>query len=281
MRTLLQPLSLFLLVFQIALLPLNPPPYLPPPAVSICLDRRDDCPRLPRRTVLLLPDLQTLPPAEFHLLVDEAGEHRAVRFSNAVVNLGPGAIEVFGELPAGVAMDDHHRVQIQQKIFRPNGSFVSQEIGALEFHPEHSHWHWDGFSVYEVWSVAADGELGRRVAVSGKVGYCFRDNATLAEAGHGDIPLKTENPPADAAYRSCSWQRQGISAGWTDIYDYKTPGQIVDLGDAPDGVYALKSVVDPDGRLAEIDRKNNTAIAYFALDGRKLEFYGEELPESR
>jgi hypothetical protein len=71
-------------------------------------------------------------------------------------------------------------------------------------------------------------------------------------------------------YRGCGRLRQGLSVGWGDHYHAGLDGQELHLGDLPDGVYALVSTANIDGRLLETDPTNNTALVYLALAGRRV-----------
>lgn len=234
-------------------------PLLPPPGMAAV----EIAPPFWRNPALaqelLLPDLRTLPPYELRLAVDAQGG-REIRFSNAVWNAGAGPLEVRGRLAARSG-----GIHIDQRVYRGNGAFTTFDRGELIFHHPHDHWHWEGFSIYEVWSVTADGSLGELLASSDKVSYCMRDD-TAVESGPRDwSTLPARQIPDRPRYLGCGWQLQGISAGWSDIYIESLPGQAVDISDLPDGLYALKSTVNPEGLLAEADTTNNAAITFFAL----------------
>jgi hypothetical protein len=207
---------------------------------------------------MVLPDLQTMPPYDLRLLVSPDGERAVIRFSNSIWNAGPGELEVRGR-----RRPDEQVIQVWQVITRLDGSATERSFGVLEYHPIHEHWHWDGFSRYEVWSVDAGGKLGRLLATSGKVGYCLRDDETvLANVAGGVVSLPV--------YRGCGWQRQGISPGWMDTYDEQTEGQSLDISGLGDGEYALKSTVDPLNRILERDESNNAGVLFFTLSANRL-----------
>jgi len=190
-----------------------------------------------------------------------------MRFSNSVANLGQGAAELLGEYD-----QREDTVRISQNIFTSDEDFITREVGEFSFHREHDHWHWDDFALYEVWSVSLDGELLERIASSGKVGYCLRDDDPLL----GDA--STASPAARrGVYLGCGWRRQGISVGWMDTYSLHTPGQFVDISGVPDGLYALRSTVDPDNRLLELDESNNAAVLFFTLMRNKLKIIGDSI----
>ena len=214
-----------------------------------------------------LPDLQTLPLEDLLLLASQNSEKKLLRFSNSVANLGLGAAELLGKYDQG-----KNTVQISQVVYGSDGSSIIREVGVFSFHREHDHWHWDDFGLYEVWSVSLEGELLEQVSSSGKVGYCLRDDNPLP----GDLSGKGLEAER-AVYLGCGWRRQGISVGWMDTYSRNTPGQFVDLSGAPDGLYALKSTVDPDNRLLELDESNNTAVLFFTLQRNKLQVIGDSI----
>lgn len=214
---------------------------------------------------LLLPDLRTLPPYDLRLVVDQHGNRRSIRFSNAIYNRGAGPLEVRGVLNRGDEI-----VTVSQVIYHSDGSKEEHNAGEFVFHAVHDHWHWEGFSLYEVWSVRADGSLNAMVASSGKVGYCLRDIDPLNSAQILADEIDEEAIPRRIGYGPCGWSRQGLSVGWVDVYKAHTPGQFVNIGGLPDGVYVLKSTVDPDNILLESDINNNSALVYFILRGAQL-----------
>jgi hypothetical protein len=197
---------------------------------------------------LVLPDLGTLTPTDLILAFGSGGQ-RLLRFTNSIINTGPGVLEVLGQHDP-----DKDQVVVTQHIFRQDGTFWERLAGEFIFHPTHDHWHFENFARYEVWSLTSDRELDQLVALTDKVSYCIRDNVR----GNG---------PAAAArsYVMCDQDLQGISVGWVDIYEFDTPGQIVDVTDLPYGVYALQSIVDPADQLWEDDNANNSGLVYFEL----------------
>jgi hypothetical protein len=208
----------------------------------------------------LLPDLRTLPPYDLQLSVWNNGSRKILRFSNAILNGGTADLIVRGTFNRRTLI-----VTIDQIIQNADGTPERAPMGALIFHAEHGHWHWEGFSLYEVWSTDLGGSLAAVVASSGKVSFCMRDDA------QGETALSPAAVSARPKYTGCNWQEQGLSAGWLDIYDLHTPGQTLDISHLPDGTYALASTVNPDGLLLEMDTGNNRALTYFRMEGRALQ----------
>jgi hypothetical protein len=217
---------------------------------------------------LILPDLYTLPPYDLRQVRDATTGRTIVRFSNAIANLGPGALELRGKMDTS-----SEAVDVKQRIFtslsEEEVSFIEEDVGQFYYHAEHEHWHWDGFSLYEVFSILPDGSFGELHFTSDKVGYCLRDDGRAADS----MVIELEQlEPEPRRYQSCGPSIQGLSVGWSDIYAHNTPGQWVDVTSLLDGqIYALRSTADPQQLIYEVDRTNNSAVVYFRLSGTQVE----------
>jgi hypothetical protein len=239
--------------------PTRPPSTATPTEERVFIPGRGSLPK----DALLLPDLKTLPPFDLRYVINDRTGTRTLRFSNAVWNSGRGSLELFGEKnPDGTTVD------VTQVVSTTLGIEVIKPIGQFIFHGVHDHWHWDGFSLYEIWSVHADGRLEERLASSGKVSYCVRDFEPASEFFPGIAPLPGTS--RYAVFESCEWQHQGISVGWSDTYKENLAGQVVDISHLRDGTYALISIADPEDQLLEENDVNNVAIVTFTIDGRTL-----------
>lgn len=232
-------------------------------------------PVIPNQVKISLPDLQTLPPFDLQLFVRRFSGEKTLRFSNSVLNRGEGALELSGQYDSQTSM-----VLIAQVMESRDGAVPMRRIGEFDFHPEHNHWHWEGFSLYEIWTVAKDGTLNEMVVTSGKVGYCMLDTSRMDDewVERNESPAMTVTERRQ--YGGCGWRRQGISSGWVDTYNWDTPGQVMDVTGIADGLYALRSTVDPDGLLIESNTENNSATVYFSIEDDELSFWGEELPSN-
>lgn len=228
-----------------------------------------------RVTGLRLPDLVTLPPFDFRLVEYRGSGKREIHFANSVLNRGEGVLELRGEL-------DHQNNSIvfHQRLVGDGEQEVTHRVGEFNYHPEHGHWHWDDFSVYEIWALAPDGRPAEVVVTSGKVGYCMLDIRRLEDEEIEDSAIRKSQIPETRQYRGCGWRLQGISVGWVDTYHAHTPGQSMDVSELRDGIYAFLSTVDPEGYLYEADRGNNTAMVYFSLYGDQFRLIGETLSSS-
>ena len=243
-------------------------------ALSLLLSAWSPLPVRPSRSEpaqtaeLAFPDLQTLPPFDLRLIRNPEAGRTWIRFSNSIVNRGLGALEL-----AGKRDNQTGDILVDQNIYYGIDQFVRNSLGSFEFEDTHNHWHFDGFSLYEVWSVNPAGEMQELMASSGKVSYCVRDNdpagpAAASQPGAGEPQPgepDTQNAPEKPRYLACGYTLQGLSAGWVDTYKHNTPGQFVDISGLPDGEYLLVSTVDPDDLLLETDETNNAASLYFSL----------------
>jgi hypothetical protein len=199
----------------------------------------------------LYPDLRAMPPGVPHLdrVVVDGVPRRVLRFTAAIANAGPGALELRGE-PVG------DRTIVYQRVHDDAGGLTEHGVGDFVYHPAHAHWHFERFAAYQLWTRA---EHERWVASGGAEGvprwqgskttgqgesFCVRDSLRL--------PDTADAPPA-AAYVDCGREFQGISVNWADVYAYFLPEQWIDLGDArpADGEYVLQVIADPSNLLRE------------------------------
>ena len=163
-----------------------------------------------------------------------------------------------GTVPLQLTVDD---------VESPDSSTVSQcvswtericreqrRVGGFTWHDEHTHFHFEEFATYELRHVDANGgpdysESGL-VAASDKVSFCLIDSERVREDA---LPVPV--------YNLCTPTVQGISPGWTDIYDSSLPGQQFSLEGLVDGRYALVISVDYGNRLHETDDSDNVIEA--------------------
>jgi hypothetical protein len=208
---------------------------------------------------LLLPDLQTLPPYDLVIRVVSATDRKLLRLSNSILNGGPGAIEMLGVFNPATG-----KTTVTQHIYKVDGTSLDYAAGEFVYHPGHQHWHLENFVSYEVWSLTRKGALDAVVAFSDKVSYCLQDDS------RSDIPGSSRR-----TYTQCDRKVQGISVGWIDTYTWDTEGQIVDITDVPDDLYALRSTVDPANRLWEVDDTNNSATVYIEIVDNRVRIVDE------
>lgn len=251
----------------------------------------------PRRA--LLPDLvarpqrqvsfETPPPIFFEAGVpttscfpseiSEEGARLCLRFDQVLANVGEGALDFRFLLPADP--EANPTGDIIQRIARSDGGFTERVGGAWEFHPTHQHYHYSGFALSRLWKVDAEGRRAshpakarrHRVGMSAgpvrsgrKVSFCIVDIEIDAWAEKGDAP-RTYNAPACLEPTPEGHLRQGLSAGWADVYDWFLPDQYIEATGLANGTYLLETVVDPDDTILEADESNNCGGVFVRLSG--------------
>lgn len=207
----------------------------------------------------LRPDLVTEPFAE--LYVTHSGQRDLLRLSNTIANRGAGPLEI---LPQEGNSDCDQKPGedrfAYQRTFTDtdgNGRFARNTdtqanrrvAGCMRFHPQHNHWHFDGFSRYRL----KDDDSGQTVAQSTKVGFCVID-LQRSYPGLPGSPATSYYPPDGDCLPDAV---EGLSVGWADIYGASLAGQQLNVTGAPKGHYCLVSVADPLNRLRESDESNN------------------------
>jgi len=180
--------------------------------------------------------------------VNTPGPHQLLRFTTATPNIGT----------ADMVMGD-----------------PSLCAGLFIFSACHQHYHFDGYADYRLWTeggyaawyagrdltqpsnigvnatLLTDAAKSRDLIIGRKQGFCFIDSARYLATAK-DTPT----------YTSCM-TNQGISAGWTDRYDYRLEGQYIEIDHLKADIYVLENQVDPDHRLPDLDYTNNTAAIRF------------------
>jgi len=215
----------------------------------------------------LYPDLLVLPPHNLTLQSLPSKEGGPfLRFGNSIANVGQGPLELRAD--TGAVRDGF---VVTQRVYNSLGKVaLEQDIGQFVHHPPHDHWHMEDFVRYEIWSSSPAGLLSAKLVSSGKISYCMTD----VRLGR-KLPVAGEKAPYPL-YVACDNQRQGLSVGWIDTYYFNYPGQTLDVGELTSGVYALRSVVDPDDQVRELEEGNNQAILYFRIDGLDITVLGSK-----
>ncbi|NPV06932.1 MAG: LysM peptidoglycan-binding domain-containing protein [Anaerolineae bacterium] len=217
--------------------------------------------RLPRAEAagdeLLLPDLQPLPAGELTVASDPQSGTRQIRYSTTIVNIGHGPLALLGQYNPAVG-----QTQVSQIIETADGAAVSRTAGYFVHHPEHGHWHYEDFNVVELWSYRADGSLQDLVTTTGKTTFCISDMTRMASPPPG--------ASAEPQFTECGQSLQGISVGWEDTYGPELPGQHLDITGVPDGRYAIRIVVNPDGLISETNTANNVSVRHIEIQGDSI-----------
>ena len=241
----------------------------------------------PAQGAALYPDLKTLPPRDlrFDRTDVDAGSasvlHNVLRFSNTTWNAGNGPLEMRGQISSSTKSG-----AAVQRVYDDSGGFANFTTGNFYWHAAHSHYHYDDWGRYELWTKAgydawiASGRTQGTPTVGGKTTSCMIDEEFIRNLPNQPYPA-TYSP--DGCFpNSQGAMLQGIGVGWGDTYDYFRFEQWIDLGPSgalADGQYVLRSVADPLNKIYESPTKSdparenpagNEAITLFAVQGGKL-----------
>jgi Lysyl oxidase len=220
----------------------------------------------------LLPDLVTRKPYKIFLQVTPRGKH-LIRFSNEVVNVGAGPLELRPRANDcdGDGNVDNDRTSYQRVYRDTNGDgaftrgvdvrFRERRAGCSRFHPAHKHWHVEALAAHTLGNLPA----GPALLAGKKVSSCVLD-------ARRRLP-KAASSPRRKYYRSCRRDSiGGISIGWGDVYGARITGQELDVTALLDGDYCLLSYADPENRLLESNERNNVRSTRIVLRGDSVQW---------
>lgn len=235
-------------------------------------------PSIGRGKTPVLPNLQVLPPHEASFLMpvtngstggvpqgvdllgaaschpEEYVEDRAVRclrFGFGIRNTGLGPMQLFYE---GAPPEDR---TLHQRVERANGTHFERVAGTARWHKTHGHYHHHDAVALQLFRVT-DTDKGTLEASGSKhrKGFAHRDELlrdwqrfypTLERAGFG------------------------LTAGWSDIYEWDRPGNYIDFGLSGDGYYVVRMWADPVDGILESNEKDNVGYTYLEVSGRTVE----------
>lgn len=211
------------------------------------------------------PIFEPDPPPGANCYQSEALEDGAVnclRYDQIISNLGKGAVEIAWEAPANEFPDEGEDFPVVQNIYRSGGSVDTQPGGEVHFHAVHSHYHYTSFASTALWASNAQGAKlgGGPVRLAEKQSFCFADIRIEKWGEKGDGPRTYYAPDClfpESSDGVTDFYRQGITAGWADVYDWYLPGQYIDVNGVSDGYYVLEMCADPENKIEEADETNN------------------------
>ncbi len=215
-----------------------------------------------------LPDLQTLKPSD--LSIDTSGGVKNLRFSNTVVNLGSGRLELRPSNPSlfSSLLGSQGTTRAYQVIYTHDAAGTWRkvreiQIGTFQFHSAHNHWHFEKFARYELYNSAPDGSRGTSLnRLAEKTTFCIIDTHQVSTTIEHASPQR---------YTACGRDSTtGLSVGWGDKYGSNLDGQWVDVKGLPDGDYYLVSTADYADRILESNNSNNVAEVKFRMIGNAI-----------
>ena len=241
-------------------------------------------PSLGTRKGQLLPNLQIIPPHDSSFLfpvtngagdmdptgVDLAGregchpeEHaedhaiRCLRFGFGVRNTGVGPMDLFYE-----GSDPMVR-ELFQRVYWGDHRVTERKAGKAAYHKTHAHFHHDAAVGLQLFRVT-DEEKGTLEPAGEKrtKGFAHR-NELLRD-------WDTFYPTVDM-FPNLGFDSFGLRPGWADIYEWDRPGNYVDFGLNPDGLYVLRMRADPVDGILEMNERDNLAYTYLRVEGSEVE----------
>ena len=231
-----------------------------PPTASTSTSAPTSAPVTPAATGdPLLPDMFPLvSQADDYVYGWDARHRRAarpdlLRLTTAMANSGRGPMELNG----GSRVTHTARRRSTSASTRKAAVYSDRLAGTFTYHPQHEHIHFDGFASYSLRAVTPGNGVGDVKAEGEKISFC------LIDVDHFDNTLPAS--PATMQYYQCG-QRQGVSVGWSDVYDQSLPDQWIDVTNVPDGQYWIEVTADPDNHLLESDETNNVAQILINLE---------------
>ena len=209
--------------------------------------------------------------------VEERGYRLCLRLGQAMANVGRGPLDIRYSTPTGQRPAS---VPGYQRVYRSDGAYYElPSLGDMDYHPVHSHYHFHGFAISELWQVDASGNvIGTEPVASGqKNGFCAADtqihwwdpNGPKAAVQSYPAPRCLDPLPRDPNLPDDGDEHfaHGIGEGWEDEYGWPLPDQSVEVSKVKDGTYALRTTVDPENLLKEEDDSNNCSQVLVTLTG--------------
>jgi hypothetical protein len=201
------------------------------------------------------PDLSDiLPSASGQISIVGTGTNRVFQYTHDTYNGGTGPLEI---QPVYNTNSGNYMGYQHVYFFHSNTWTLAKTIpvaGAFVFDVAHGHFHFP-FAVYGLYAANPDGSIGSLLIPSPKDGFCIGDsylyNSSLPNAGTFGYVAACSDPMT----------LRGLSIGCVDEYDQSDEGQSIPIPYLTNGIYWLKSMVDPFNYLAEgIETNNETEV---------------------
>lgn len=102
------------------------------------------------KTGWLLPDLEVIDPFQLFIMRDPSTGHRWLFFDTTVINTGTGPLEMRGAYDEATG-----KTRAIQRIYTGPDTYEDRIAGYFIYHPLHDHWHFEGFSIFELFLPTA------------------------------------------------------------------------------------------------------------------------------
>ena len=206
------------------------------------------------------------------------GAQTCLRLTTGPINVGDGPFDMRFDLITDTIEQEVEpntlRGPMRQAVHLAGGGVVERPAGSYSFHTTHGHFHTEQILTYELYAVGDPATGGLTKAGAGtKSGFCPADQL------FGDFLKFEQAPPGafgegDTAAGGCSSPdggSLGLTKGWGDVYRWQRPGQYVEFGGQPDGLYVIRATVDQTNLILETDDTDNTAYALARIDGEAID----------
>jgi hypothetical protein len=199
----------------------------------------------------VLPDIGMLPPKDFSIQSRPRGV-RWLRFDSVVVNVGPGAFDVYGQ-----AADADGTRPVMQRLQNGSGGWDEVATPARMFFAGDGHNHWHVRDLQD-WTIARLDDPAGVLRRGAKTGFCFWDNYDYTATG----PIVYHPSTTSACMATTDGTvPMGLSPGWGDEYPSTIAFQYIDITGLPNGDYVVTLEADLDREFLEADDENNTSWA--------------------
>jgi hypothetical protein len=204
--------------------------------------------------------------------VDDPSATHCLRFSTGVPNFGAGPFTILGTIDPTDPVNGFVSGPLDQRITNADGTHTDVPAGSYEFHPVHFHFHVTHLAEFRLLKINGDDPSAppTEAAKGLKEGFCLEN---VKMASFDQFIQGVPNPDGD-----CLPQPQGtdlsfteeITQGWEDVYDWETPGQYIDFGDNPNGLYMIQMKINLDGQFHETNLHDDVGYTYFRVDGNDI-----------
>jgi hypothetical protein len=171
---------------------------------------------------------------------------------------------------------------IKQKVYHKNGNtmtYTERWAGTMTYHPTHGHMHVDEWGIFTLRTEDLNDPNPTHwpiVGTGSKLGFCLMDYYECgdpAAAGHcrdanDNILVNADFPNFNlgGGQYNCSPVEQGISSGWTDVYNESLDGMFITIPPGTcNGNYYIVIEVDPHNYFLESNENNNYCAIPFTL----------------
>jgi PKD repeat protein/subtilisin-like proprotein convertase family protein len=171
--------------------------------------------------------------------------------------------------------------KVVQRIYHKSGNTMTYRdttAGFMQFHPTHGHMHLDNWSynTLRIKGPQADPLKWPIIGTASKVSFCLINSYNCSDQlgaciiNGNTINYTQVGNPGLGTITGCGRQ-QGIFPGYLDIYFPGYDGQSIKLDSNTmcNGWYYVVSVVDPNSKVTESNKKNNVAAVPILLNFQK------------